>query len=77
MSSDNLKFEWTPDIEPDWSGELEAGYIGPGEYWVCVATRACESCGHPVVVASLGDIVDPDESYMREVEADLALKANG
>lgn len=64
-------FEWVPDLEADpydWDGE---GPIG-NEAYGCILRDASGKA-----LASLWGIWDPDGTYRRVVQAELALEAKG
>jgi hypothetical protein len=65
-----MTFTWEHDDCPDLSWMTEAEQAEPHEVLVCLARYADGS-----IAASLGGIVDPDRTYGRIVEAELASEA--
>jgi hypothetical protein len=65
-----MTFAWESDDFPDLSWMTEQEQAEPHEVLVCIARYRDGS-----VAASLGGIVDPDRTYGRIVEAELASEA--
>lgn len=71
QSSDDLRYRWVEDLNADLS------WCDPSsvtEVLGCILERKCPTCGQWECVASLWGICDPDRSYGRVVEAELALE---
>lgn len=66
----NWTYDWSHDEDPDRSWEEDAGYQGPGEYFIC---QLLDGEGDTLEV--LGGIVDPDDNYRRVIAAELAGEA--
>jgi hypothetical protein len=64
------RVEWVPDSEPYEMGDAETE--APSEVFVAVLRNADNA-----VLASLGGIVDPNDKYVRLVNAELAQEALG
>lgn len=65
-----IEFRWEWDDDPDDSWMSERERAQPHEWVCCRAFSADGTC-----LAGLCGIVDPDESYRRVVEAELASEA--
>jgi len=74
-SDETVRFRWEHDECPDLS------WLEPGktvdEVLVCILETRCCTCGAWGTAGSLHGICDPDASYRRGVEADLALEHYG
>ena len=70
-----IRFVWEWDAGADASWMTEDEQKEEHEAFWARAEAPCGECGRPEVLASLGGIFDPDQNYVRVVNAELAMEA--
>lgn len=69
---ERIRFRWEWDDSPDLSYMSADEIADAHEVFGCILERKCVECGTWQHAASVWGIVDPDATYRRVVEAELA-----